>query len=239
MSDVTVSSPPARRIATPSWLDLRLVLGVALVLVSVLLGAFVVSGASRTHATVTATHDLAAGTVLRPGDLSLAQVQLPDRGAGVYLSALKDAVGKKLSRALSAGELVPAASVATPDARTTLTVPFASGTAPDLRSGQRIEIFLSTSVCASVVLLPDVTVQSVRRDPGGSFAGGTGGQDVVIMVDPVLAGRVVAALAIDQAQIRAGVLGGPVTGDAPSPLTAPGGAPPADIAACASPSTGR
>ncbi|HEV7206581.1 MAG TPA: SAF domain-containing protein [Jatrophihabitans sp.] len=236
---MTVSSPPARRIATPSWLDLRLVLGVLLVLVAVLLGAVVVSGASHTSATVAATHDLAAGTILRPSDLSVAQVQLPAGHKRAYLATIRDAVGKKLARPVSAGELVPAAAVAAPDARTTLTVPFASGTAPDLRSGQRIEIFLSTSSCTSVVLLPEVTVQSVRRDTGGSFASGTGGQDVVIMVDPALAGRVVAALAIDRAQIRAGVLGGTAPPPAPAPQAGAGGAPPADIAACASPSTGR
>src|SRR3954452_824726 len=114
MSGMTMSTSPAppspspRRIAAPSWLDLRLVLGVLLVLVSVLIGAKVVSGARQTYPRVTVRHDLAAGAALGASDLPLRQVQLPHQGHGVYLSRLQDAVGKKLSRPVSAGELLPA-----------------------------------------------------------------------------------------------------------------------------------
>lgn len=148
MSRVAVPSPEPRRIATPSWLDLRLVLDVVLVLASVVIGATVVSSASHTSATVAATHDLAAGTILRPDDVKIAQVQLPGHGKGVYLGSVDEAVGKKLDRAVSSGELVPVASVAEIDARTTLTVPFASGAAPDLRAGQLIEVWVSTETRA-------------------------------------------------------------------------------------------
>jgi hypothetical protein len=201
-------SPHPRRIATPSWLDLRLVLGVALVLASVLIGAKVVSGATKTYPAVATKRDLAAGKILTTGDLQLAQVQLPHRGKGVYLSTLHDAVGRQLNRAVSSGELVPAGAVAGVKEQTTLTVPFVSGAVPDLRTGQRIEVWVSTPSCASVVLLPDVTVQSVHADSSGSFSTGTGGQDVVISVPPAAASRVIAALALDQAQLRAGVLVG-------------------------------
>ena len=59
------------------------------------------------------------------------------------------------------------------------------------------------------MLLPDVTVQAVRADTGGSFTTGTGGQDVVISVEPD-AGRPgrPRALAIDDVHLRAGVLAG-------------------------------
>src|SRR3954449_2734081 len=114
MSGVTVSTPPAppspwpRPLAALRWLALRLVLGVVLVLGSVLVGAKVVSGARQTYPRVTVRHDLAAGAVLGASDLQLRQVQLPHQGHGVYLSRLQDAVGKKLSRPVSAGELLPA-----------------------------------------------------------------------------------------------------------------------------------
>jgi hypothetical protein len=49
----------------------------------------------------------------------------------------------------------------------------------------------------------------VHADDRGSFADGTGGQDVVVSVAPELAERVVAALAVDEVKIRAGVLAGP------------------------------
>jgi hypothetical protein len=219
------SSPAARRVTTPKWLDVRLVLGVVLVLGSVLIGAKVVSGARHTRATVTATHDLAAGTVLAASDLRLAQVQLPGHGRSIYLARLKDALGRQLSRPVSAGELVPAGAVVAEPARTTVTVPLASGAAPELRKGQRIEMWVSTTTCASVVLLPDVTVQSVRPDGGSSLNAGTGGQDVVISVMPTLADRVVSALSLDQVQLRAGVLDG---GAHPQPAVLP------ELASCAS-----
>jgi len=205
-------SPPARRLAAPSWLDLRLVLGVLLVLGSVLLGAKVVASARHTEARVAARRDLAAGVVLTAGDLTLTQVQLPDSRRGLYLSRLKDAVGRRLGRPVTAGELLPAAAVTGVPAQTTVTVPLASGSAPQLRKGQRIELWLSTPRCPSVVLLPDVPVQAVHGDAGGSFGAGSDGQDVVISVSPGLAERVVAALALEDVRLRAGVL----TGGAPA-----------------------
>jgi hypothetical protein len=241
---MAVPSPEPRRISTPSWLDLRLVLGVVLVLGAVLLGATLVSRAGDTHPTVAATKDLAAGTVLTASDLTIAKVQLPHNGQGVYFSDVKDAIGKKLGRAVSKGELVPSAAVGAVRAETTVTVPFAAGDAPDLRTGQRIEVWVSTATCSSVVLLPDVTVQDVHADTGGSFSSGSQGQDVVISVEPALAGRVIAALAIDQAQIRAGVLVGgqpdpaPTATPTPDPSTAPGRLP-GDLAACAGRSGSR
>jgi SAF domain-containing protein len=228
------SSPRPRRIATPSWLDARLVLGVVLVLASVLIGAKIVSGAGHTYATVAARRDLAAGTILTSDDVKLAQVQLPDRGNGVYLSRLHDAVGKQLGRPVAAGELVPADAVASTAAQTTITVPLEASAAPDLRKGERIELWVSTGACSSTVLLPDVTVQAVRADAGGSFGTGTGGQDVVVSVAPPLADRVVQALALDGAKLRAGVLVGsrPASG-------ASGGSPLPDLAPCSSPTASR
>lgn len=65
---VTTTSPVPRRLRTPSWFDLRLVVGVVLVLGSVAAGAVVVSRADATRPMLVAVHDLAAGTVLRETD---------------------------------------------------------------------------------------------------------------------------------------------------------------------------
>ncbi len=235
-------SPRPNRLATPSWLDLRLVLGVVLVLGSVVVGAKVVSGASRTRATVTTTRDLAAGTVLTRSDVTLSQVQLPDGNTDRYLTSADHLVGKRLIRPVSRGELLPAAAVTAVRAQTTLTVPLAAGAAPQLRTGQRIELWVSSATCASVVLLPEVIVQSAHPDDGNSFGGGAGAQNVVIDVDPSRADRVIQALALDGATVRAGVLvGGSGT---VRPTAAPSGAPgqggrPSDLAACASASPTR
>lgn len=202
------TSPRPRRLATPSWLDLRLVLGVILVLASVLIGAKVVSSANRTYPRVAAQHDLAAGTILTADDLTVARVQLPRHGAGVYVSRVQDALGKQLSRPVSAGELVPVGALGGVIAQTTVTIPLPAAAAPELHKGQRIELWVSTSSCPSLVLLPDVAVQGVHADADGAFGSGSGGQDVVISVAPDLADRVMQALALDEAQLRAGVLVG-------------------------------
>ena len=228
MSDVpdppaVPASPRPRRLAPPSWFDLRLVLGVLLVLGSVLLGARVVSSARNTYPRVAAKHDLAAGTVLAPRDLMIARVRLPSRAGAAYLADPARAVGRQLSRPVSAGELVPRAALDVAAARTTVTVPLGSGAAPDLRRGERIELWLSTSACPSVVLLRDVPVQAVSAGDN-SLAEGAGGQDVVINLPAQLADRVVQALAYDGAALRAGVLAGPVR---------PGGGALPDLGSCA------
>jgi len=207
MSRVSAPSPTPRRVKAPSWLDLRLVLGVALVLASVLLGAVVVSGANHTYRRLAVTRDLAAGTLLSREDVKVVDVSLPGRGDGIYLAGDADIVGKQLNRSLSSGELLPAAALGTAAALTTVTVPFAAGAAPALAPGQRVEIWLSSKACSSVVLLADVTVQDVT-DPGRSFSS-SGGQNVVISVPPPLAARAVAALDREGATIRAGILTGP------------------------------
>jgi hypothetical protein len=218
------ASPRPRRIAAPSWFDLRLVLGVLLVLGSVLLGARVVANARHTFPRVAAKRDLAAGTVLTASDLAIAQVRLPGAAGHAYLADLARALGKQLAQPVSAGELVPRSALSVAAARTTVTVPLASGAAPDLHKGERIEMWLSTAACSSVVLLLDEPVQGVHADAGGSLAEGSDAQDVVLSLPPTLADRVVQALAYDQAQLRAGVLAGPVR-RAAGPLP--------DIAVCA------
>jgi hypothetical protein len=208
---VTVPSPTPRRLQPPSWLDLRLVLGLLLVAGSIFAGAIVVTRAQRTTRVLASTRDLAAGTTLSAGDLRYVSVKLPSSNGHRYLDARSEAVGKRLTRAVERGELVPAAAVRAVPARTTVSVPFAAGAAPSLRAGERIEIWLSTKSCPSVVLLADVTVQSVHDARAGSVVS-DGGQDVVLSVAPELADRVMGALASDGATIRAGVL----TGSRPS-----------------------
>ena len=217
-------SPRPHRIAPPSWLDVRLLLGVGLVLASVLLGAKLVSTARHTSPLVAASRDLAAGTVLSADDLTVVTARLPDSGRGIYASGPADLVGHRLSRAVSAGELVPVAALDTVADRTTVTVPLEAAAAPELRKGQRIEIWVSVGDCAALVLLPDVAVQAVRTDEA-AFGSGTGGQDVTISVVPPLADRVVAALAIDDAHLRAGILAGTSAAEQPTDL--------ADLHACA------
>ena len=216
-----VASPTARRVSPPSWLDVRFVLGVALVLGSVLVGARVVAASDHSYRLAAASHDLAAGTVLRAGDLRTVSARVPDRGR--YESAAS-AIGKQLTRPVSAGELMPASALAVAPALTTVTIPFPDAQAPALRVGERIEIWLSTKSCASVVLLPDAAVQDVSSAGGGSFST-SDGQNVTLSLPPGLAARMVAALAVDGGVLRAGILTGPAQDAATLP----------DLSGCASP----
>lgn len=215
MSDMEFPSPTPRRVSRPSWLDLRLVLGIALVLVAALIGAKVVSSARHTDKELAVTHDLAAGTTLRASDLQVVDAQLPDK-ARVYVTDQAKAVGKVLDRPLAKGELLPSAVLGAAPERTTVSVPFAADAAPKLSRGERIVVWLSTKSCPTQVLLSDVTVQDVHAADAGSFASGGTGQDVVLSVAPDLAQRVVGALALEDATVRAGVL----TGRSGSPATA-------------------
>jgi hypothetical protein len=197
-------SPSPTRVRTPRWLDARLVAGLVLVIAAVLIGAKVVSGAQHTRRVLAVTHALAAGATLRAGDLRHVSVRLPSND--VYLADQDKAIGRQLNRPLGKGELVPAAALGRPAESTTISVPLQARDAPQLHRGERVEIWLSTPACRSVVLLSDVTVQDVHA---GSDAIGAGtGQDVVLTVSPQLAERVVAALADKDAAIRAGVLTG-------------------------------
>ncbi len=185
-------------------------LGIVLVLAAVLVGAVVVSHAKHTDKELAVTRDLAAGTRLQASDVREIDVQLPDdvRRDAAYLSDPTQAVGKTLNRPLRKGELVPAAVLAAATTATTVSVPFAADAAPTLTRGERIVVWLSSRACPSVVLLPDVTVQDVHASDSGGFSTSGTGQDVVVSVPAQLAQRVVAALAIQDATIRAGVLTG-------------------------------
>jgi hypothetical protein len=187
-----------------------LVLGVVLVLAAVLVGATVLARARHTDKELAVTRDLAAGSTVRATDLRLVDTQLPDdvRRDGGYVGDAAAVVGKVLAVPLHKGELVPASALAVAASATTVSVPFAADAAPALTRGQRIVVWLSTPTCPSVVLLPDVPVQDVRAADSGNFGSGGTGQDVVLSVAPELAQRVVEALAIDNATIRAGVLSG-------------------------------
>jgi hypothetical protein len=140
------------------------------------------------------------------------QVRVP---ATIYPSALTAVVGRQLSRPIRTGELVPRSALDAALARTTVTVPLSAAAAPELRKGNRIELWVSGARCPATVLLPDVTVQAVRADTG-AFGTGADGQDVVISVSSEFAERVIAALALEDVQLRAGILTGTTSATDPA-----------------------
>ena len=143
------AGPVPRRVRPPRWLDLRLVLGVLLVLGSVLLGARVVSGADRTVPVWTAAGDLAAGTVLTADDLVPVDVRLDD-AAGAYLSTTTQPQGRTLSRAVRKGELLPRSALDAASEQVQLALPVQAGyVPPGLGRGARVDVYAlpATAAC--------------------------------------------------------------------------------------------
>ena len=140
-STEVTGGPVPRRVRPPRWLDLRLVLGVLLVLGSVLLGARVVTAADATVPVWSASADLAAGTVLTADDLVAVQVRL-DSAAGSYLAASTRPEGRVLGRAVRAGELLPRSALEEPDGLVQLALPVQAGyVPPGLTRGQLVDVY--------------------------------------------------------------------------------------------------
>ncbi len=197
-----IASPAARRLATPSWLDARLVLGVLLVLVSVVIGARVLSSADASEGVWVVTRDLSAGSALSEGDLARRQVRLYDSGPRYLLAAGAKPVGYVLQRPVGAHELLPRDSLVRPDAtvsgRREVAVPVATGHLPDdLRAGQQVDVYVtpgSATIPAATgtrLVLAHVTVTARSRTAGLGAASGAG---VVLAVGVSDAATLVTAL---------------------------------------------
>lgn len=197
-------SPSPRRSQRPGWLDTRLVLGVALVLGAVLLGATVVSHADQRTPVWAASHDVAAGTVLTAADLSPARVQLGGAARG-YVPAREAVVGRAVMRPLTAGELLPRGALTVPEGGITVTIPVRPENAPKLDRGERITVWISAKACRGVVVLSGVPVQDLRQSGGSSF-GTSSAMGVVVSISAPDAQRVISALDIEGALVRVGIL---------------------------------
>jgi hypothetical protein len=220
MYPVVANSPASRRVRSPSWLDLRLVAGVVLVLVSVLVGVRVVSAADRTTHFWAASHNLAAGVVVTASDLRSVAVRMPS-GSANYLSSSVAVTGSALNRAIGAGELIPKSALGAVTAAITVTIPLGGDNAPKISAGQRITVWVSTALCRSATVIDEVTVQGVQTARAGTLDA-SGGEDVIVRVSPQLADRVIQALSLDGGVLRAGIVEGAASAD-------PG---PTDLATC-------
>lgn len=205
------ASPPAGRLASPSWLDTRLVLGVLLVLVSVVVGARVLAAADRTQLAWAATRDLAAGTTLQEGDVEAVEVRLlgaRDRYLAAPGSPYENYV---LDRPVSAGELVPFAALTVPgegDQVRQVSVPVLPGRYPEqLRRGQLVDVWATPDRDAAAALAADGDARAagsrlvleavpVHEVPsgGGALSAGTAERAVVLSVRPRDVEALVAAM---------------------------------------------
>jgi len=206
------ASPKAGRLATPGWLDGRLVLGVLLVLVSVVVGARVLASADRTQLVWTATRDLAPGTALSAADLEPAEVRLFAAGSRYLAAPDQGFVGYVVERGIARGELVPVEALGAPGSRIDLrfvSVPVLPGRYPsDLARGTRVDVWATAdpdaaaatggeagapAAAGSRLVLSDVAVH-LAPDSGGALSAGTAERAVVLSVRPQDVGELVAAM---------------------------------------------
>jgi hypothetical protein len=197
--------PTPRRIRPPRWLDLRLVLGVLLVLGSVLLGARVVAAADATVPVWAATGDLAAGTELTAGDLRAVDVRLGN-SAGSYLSTGTQPEGRTLARAVRAGELLPRSALDEPAELVQLALPVQSGyVPPGLERGQLVDVYAVADPAAGATGVADGSVTPVvRRAPVQAISGRSEG----VLSTPTTAIQVVIAVAAEDAPDVLAAIGG-------------------------------
>lgn len=179
---------PAHRQRRPRWRDLRLLLGIALVLLSTVAGARLMAGADHTTEIWAAGQALVPGATVGGDDLVRRQVRLVG-GENPYLTG-EAPVGYVVTRHVAAGELLPASAVATfdevaPDVRlVTLTLP-RQELPPGLAAGDLVDVWVSSkepgSARSAVLLAERVPIAAVP-DASGAFGAAGSEQSVVLAV---------------------------------------------------------
>ncbi len=182
---------PARRLKRPSWRDARLLVGVLLVLLSVLAGSWLVATADNTTPVFAAATTLLPGEEVNDTDLVTISVKLDD-AADSYLDATDGlAAGTFVTRAVQAGELVPADALGSarqakdktvsvpidPAASATLTV----GTVVDVWVSRRDQEESGVRYADPELLLQGAIVAKVPAS-GGALGVGVGRAAVAIVV---------------------------------------------------------
>jgi hypothetical protein len=189
------ASPRANRLATPGWLDTRLVLGVLLVLTSVVVGARVLASADRSQTVWATTRDLAPGTQLASGDLTRMRVRLFSHSENYVRGSGPAPTGYFLRRGVGAGELLPFNALSKPGADVSyrfITVPVSRGhLPPSLRHGSQVDVYVTPESKAGAattaageprLVLRNVTVDQ-RRQSGG-FSASNDDEPVELKVRP-------------------------------------------------------
>lgn len=177
-----IASPPATRPRRATWRDPRVVIGVAVVAVSVLVGGLLFSGADDAVSVWAVRDPMRAGQPVTAADLVPAETRFADgASADRYVSA-DDALpdGATLSRDVGAGELLPREAVAgasdTP--MTELPLSVATDAVPGtVSAGSAVDVWVTGRREARLVL-DDVVVVSVPR--AGSSLGPTATRQVIV-----------------------------------------------------------
>ena len=174
-----LGSPQATRIRRARWLDVRLVIGVLLVLGSVVVGTRVIAAADDTVPVLAAAEDLAPGQRLTPELVEIRDVVL-DGNLDRYLTG-DVGRGYVVVRTVGEGELLPRSSIAlaTDDrALRYVTIPLPAAEVPvGLASGDLVDVWQvpppdATDRTAMRLLRGVGVTESDSGDGGLATAGG-------------------------------------------------------------------
>ncbi len=188
------SSEPARRVERPRWRDTRLLVGVLLIVLSVVLGARFIDGATQSGRWLSVTHSLPAGHVLAASDLLAVKAHLPAASAGQYFAAPASALeGKTLTRSLAAGELLAADAVSADHQQPSRVVPLVvkAGRLPAMAAGDRIDVYVLSRPTAGGVSRETRVLTNVEFI--GAEVLGSGETSVQVRVAPADAVTAIAA----------------------------------------------
>ncbi|WP_151524310.1 SAF domain-containing protein [Serinicoccus kebangsaanensis] len=181
-----------RRLQAPSWRDLRLVVGLLLVVLSVAGGARLVAGLDDTSPVYAAARDLLPGQQVEEGDLVPVPARLGE-GSEHYLDGETPVTeGTYLLRAVRAGELVPASALGTQREALdkTVNVPVDASAVTGLSSGASVDVWVSrrdTEAVGEAYLDPELLLPGALVDRVAEQSGGLGpqvGQAAVALVVP-------------------------------------------------------
>jgi len=191
------------RARAPGWRDPRLWLGIALVAASVLVGARLLGGADDTVEVWSAGADLAAGQPVTEGDLVARRVRFDEEADGERYLRVGDPLpgDATLSRAVGAGELLPAAALgAAEDGLTEVPIWAPAEVIPaSIEPGSVVDVWVTPTpgtgnvAKGSVLVLDDVVVVAVPR--GEDSFGPGGNRQVLVGVTDGAAPEVGQALA--------------------------------------------
>ncbi|WP_066637131.1 hypothetical protein [Serinicoccus hydrothermalis] len=192
-----------RRLRAPGWRDLRLVVGLLLVVLAVAGGARLVAGLDDTRPVYAATRDLVPGQPVEEGDLVAVQVRLGE-GAAHYLDgATPVADGTYLLRGVQEGELVPVTALGTEREALdkTVNVPVDATAVSGLTPGTPVDVWVSrrdTEAVGEAYLDPELLLAGAVVDRVAEESGGLGAQlgssSVALVVPADRVGDVIGAV---------------------------------------------
>ena len=173
-------------LSSPRRLDLRLIIGVVIVIATALAGFALVSAADNTTSVYTAAKSLSPGHVIKDSDLVLTDVKL-GKSSSAYLDAKGLTQGAVVTKAVAAGELVPLSAVGTAKqvATTNVVVQLDLPLSLDAVVGSNVDVWASMAAGQGIFGPPAVIIsgaQIAQITEATGLAASTGGVRVEIVV---------------------------------------------------------